>query len=188
MGLLGHILALRANRSYEELVVERICNPLGMKDTRYPLSPERSKRLAKGHNAKGEMSPNWDFQALSGCGSLRSSANDMLTYAAAHLGLTPSKLQPALEACHQPRREWEGRKGYEIGLAWIIVKQSNPDVKVLAHSGGTMGYHCNITLVKDRQIGIVVMTNSSPLAGGNNLPGKIPDELLKVLAGGVDRN
>jgi CubicO group peptidase (beta-lactamase class C family) len=33
-GLLGHVLALQANASYEDLVVSRICAPLGLEDTR----------------------------------------------------------------------------------------------------------------------------------------------------------
>ena len=50
-GLLGHALALRAGMSYEELVVSRICAPLGMDDTRITLSDSMQARLARGHNS-----------------------------------------------------------------------------------------------------------------------------------------
>jgi CubicO group peptidase (beta-lactamase class C family) len=33
MGLLGQVLAERAGKTYEQLVIERICEPLGMSDT-----------------------------------------------------------------------------------------------------------------------------------------------------------
>lgn len=37
--LLGQALACRANKSYEELLVERICEPLGLHDARITLTP-----------------------------------------------------------------------------------------------------------------------------------------------------
>jgi serine-type D-Ala-D-Ala carboxypeptidase/endopeptidase len=40
VGLLGHALSLRAGMSYEALVRSRICDPLGMADTRVTLSPK----------------------------------------------------------------------------------------------------------------------------------------------------
>ncbi len=48
MGLLGHALARRQAKTFEELVVSRICEPLEMKDTRITLSPEQQSRLAQG--------------------------------------------------------------------------------------------------------------------------------------------
>ena len=46
-GLLGHVLALKAGKSYEELVESRICGPLGMKSTAITLTPEMRARLAE---------------------------------------------------------------------------------------------------------------------------------------------
>ena len=46
-GLLGHILELRGGKSYEDLVVSRICAPLGMDDTRITLSSSMQQRLAR---------------------------------------------------------------------------------------------------------------------------------------------
>ena len=47
-GLLGHALARRAGIDYEALLRSRICDPLGMSDTRITLTPEMKARLAVG--------------------------------------------------------------------------------------------------------------------------------------------
>ena len=73
-------LALRAGMSYEELVVSRICAPLGMDDTRITLSPSMKERLARGHDASLAPVANWDFSALAGAGALRSTANDLFKF------------------------------------------------------------------------------------------------------------
>ena len=52
MGLLGHMLAKQAGQTYEQLVIERICDPLKMTDTRITLSDEQRKRLAPPYNAE----------------------------------------------------------------------------------------------------------------------------------------
>src|SRR5262249_18223278 len=79
-GLLGHVFELRAGCSYEELVVSRICAPLGMDDTRITLSGSMQQRLARGHNSALAPVANWDFLAMAGAGALRSTANDLLKF------------------------------------------------------------------------------------------------------------
>src|SRR5262245_22543192 len=49
MALLGHVIARRAKASYESLVVDRICRPLGMDSTCATITPEMKTRLAIGH-------------------------------------------------------------------------------------------------------------------------------------------
>src|SRR5207249_8760381 len=74
-GLLGHALSLRAGMSYEALVRARICDLLGMADTRMTLTPELNARLAAGHNDALTPVPNWDIPTLAGAGAFRSTAN-----------------------------------------------------------------------------------------------------------------
>lgn len=99
-GLLAHLLGRVAGASYEALVVERLCGPLGMRDTAAQLTPQQQARLAPGH-AKGRPVPGWTFQALAGAGALRSSGKDMLRFLAANLGHGGESLQEAFELAQQ---------------------------------------------------------------------------------------
>jgi len=56
-GLLGDALARAAGQSYEALVRERICLPLGMRDTVITLTGEQAARLATGHTRRGRPTP-----------------------------------------------------------------------------------------------------------------------------------
>jgi CubicO group peptidase (beta-lactamase class C family) len=55
VGLLGHVLALRAGSSYGDLVRSRISKPLEMSSTSIALSPDMTARLAVGHNGAFEL-------------------------------------------------------------------------------------------------------------------------------------
>ena len=67
-GLLGHVLAQKMGTSYEASVGTRICDPLGLGDTRVNLSPEQRERLAGPHTARGKPTLNWELPTLAGQG------------------------------------------------------------------------------------------------------------------------
>ena len=158
VGLLGHILTLRAGTDYETLIRKRICEPLRMSDTKIKLTPEMLARLATGHNPALMSVPNWDLPTLAGAGALRSTVNDMLKFVAANLGLTKSPLLVAMQKAHQSLRE-TGQPDLSIGLNWHILKKF--DSEMIWHNGGTGGYHSFIGLDQKNRRGVVVLSNSA---------------------------
>lgn len=134
VGLLGHALALRAGMSYEELVKQRVCEPLSMNDTVVALNDEQRARLATGHTAAGEPTNNWDFDALAGAGALRSTAHDMLKFAAANLGLSETPLDSAIATAQVVHFDGEGGR---LGLCWVLQKVQDGQLDFVWHNGGT---------------------------------------------------
>ena len=158
VGLLGHVLGRRAGVSYEELVTRRILGPLGMKDTAITLSAGMRARLAAGHDAGGEVVPNWDLPTLAGAGALRSTANDMLKFLAANLDAGDGPLSSALRDTHAVRRA-TGTPELDIGLGWHIFHRFGTDL--VWHNGGTGGYHSWMGFIAKKGTGAVVLCNSS---------------------------
>jgi CubicO group peptidase (beta-lactamase class C family) len=155
MGLLGTVLAARHHTTYEELMIEKIANPLGMEHTRIVLSPDMEKRLAKGHHFGIEVG-NWDFLAIAGAGAIRSTAVDMLRYLAGNMGLIKSELLPAMELSHQ--NSGSTIADMTVGLGWI--KKPYDGGEIVWHDGGTGGYMSFIGFTKENRKGVVVLTNS----------------------------
>lgn len=166
VGLMGHVLALRAHTDYETLVRGRVLEPLGMKSTAITLTPEMQSRLAPGHNAGMKTVPNWDLPTLAGAGALRSTANDMLTFLSANLGYTKTALAPAMAAMvkkHNPT----GSNGLEIAYGWhIFLRDGNP---LIWHNGGTGGYRTFMGYVPKTGVGVVVLSNASTGPGMDDL-------------------
>jgi D-alanyl-D-alanine-carboxypeptidase/D-alanyl-D-alanine-endopeptidase len=158
VGLLGHILALRAGKDYETLVRTRIFQPLKMTSSSIKLSPEMQAHLAVGHNPALLPVPGWDLPTLAGAGAIRSTVNDMLKFVAANLGLNKSPLLGAMQIAHQSRHD-TGTPDLEIGLNWHILKKF--DTVIVWHNGGTGGYHSFIGFDPKARKGIVVLSNST---------------------------
>jgi serine-type D-Ala-D-Ala carboxypeptidase/endopeptidase len=156
VGLLGHVLGLKEEKNYESLVAERICKPLGMNDTCITLTDEMKSRFAVGHDEKGTVVEHWDTPTLAGCGALRSTANDLLKFVAANMGLTKCDLASAMELQQKPLRGTD-IPNTQIALGWHITKAGNTEY--IWHTGGTYGFSSFIGFDKKRQRGVVVLAN-----------------------------
>jgi CubicO group peptidase (beta-lactamase class C family) len=157
--LLGYALAAKAGLSYEDLVMRDVCGPLRLADTRVKLSDQQSARLAAGHTALGLPAANWDFDAFAGAGGLRSTADDLLVFAAANLELPPTPLGKSLAECLRPRRNL-GEDGRAMGLAWHFERLPESTERYVGHNGGTGGYSSFLGLVPKKKIGVVVLGNT----------------------------
>jgi len=165
-GLLGHALARRADTDYEALVLSRICGPLGMKDTRITFTPEMKTRLAVGHDAELKPVENWDMPTLAGAGALRSTANDLLTFLAANLGVTKSPLAPAMAAQLGVRRP-TGQSGEEASLGWAISTRDGKEI--IWHNGGPGGSRSWMGYDAKARIGVVVLSNAETPEGVDDI-------------------
>jgi CubicO group peptidase (beta-lactamase class C family) len=159
-GLLGQVLAGVNSSDWESLVKESLLEPLGMEMSGVTLSPEMREHLALGHNPAGEVVPNWDIPTFAGAGALRSNAEDMLVFLDANLGEPKGLLEEAMRVSHEPRLP--AGSGMRIGLNWIT--RTSGEGTIVWHNGGTGGYRSFLGFDPVREVGVVVLTNSSQSA------------------------
>jgi CubicO group peptidase (beta-lactamase class C family) len=161
-GVLGQGLAQRAGRDYEKLVVARICDPLGMKSTRAILSEPLQQRFAVGHTSDLVKAHSWDNESLAGAGSLRSSANDLLTFLAAMMGYTGNPLAAAQKTTLSIRRP-TGAPFQETGLGWDIDTRGGNEI--ISKGGGTAGFTTFIGYSPKTRVGVVALANTAAEGG-----------------------
>ncbi|MFV2044941.1 MAG: serine hydrolase domain-containing protein [Thermoanaerobaculales bacterium] len=182
MALLGTLLARKLDLSYEAAIVGRICEPLGMMDTGIQLTPDQERRLAAPHNPRGKRVRNWDLPAFAGAGALMSTAEDLLTFLAAHLGSGPSSLTAPLQECHAVRAKTfappgalerlvarvsggllsDDRTQEGMALGWTVGRLPSGEAQVHWHHGATGGYRAFVGFVQAKRIAVVVLANSGP--------------------------
>lgn len=157
--LLAYVLSLRAHSTFDDLVRERICGPLGMVDTRCNLLNEQKVRAVKAYD--DDRRP-VDFrtysEVLAGQAGVKSTLSDMTAYIAAHMGIQKTPLLEDMRFCHEPRVE-HSQKKYSVGLGWRSFEQS-PDSSVIWHPGITERC-CSFVGFTDK-VGLVILS-SSPL-------------------------
>lgn len=157
VGLLGTILQKIYGKDYEDLLVSFIAEPLGMHDTRVNIRAADSARVASGYNDRGVYNGPWNLSpAFAGAGAIRSTARDMLKYAAAEMGApgVPKDLEKAMQLTHDITYEQGTTR---IGLGWIHLRSAGNDI--LFHNGGTGGYRSYLGIDPQKKIAVVLLSN-----------------------------
>jgi D-alanyl-D-alanine-carboxypeptidase/D-alanyl-D-alanine-endopeptidase len=134
-GLLGIALARRAGKSYEELLIERVCGPLGLDHTRITLTAEMRRHLVQGHDLDMKPTQLWDWPAMPGAGYVRSTGNDLTVFLKACMGLAPTPLSAPLGRLLETRRATP-LAGTDVGLGWFISSHGKSDIKADGESDG----------------------------------------------------
>jgi CubicO group peptidase (beta-lactamase class C family) len=189
MGLLGHALALRAGVKYEDLVIDRLCRPLGMASTRMTLDDVLQSRLAQPHS-DGRPVPVWEDYTLPGAGSFLSTADDMLRYLAAHFerrvgsayqGATrtagkkgeeqplPATAEPSAGEARPTfdealrlclqKRRPADSRSTAMGLGWHITSENAVDV--IWHNGAAGGSVSYAGMIEPSRSAVIVLANST---------------------------
>ncbi len=159
-GLLGDLLARLHDTTWENLVIERIAQPLGMADTLVTLDEERKKRLAPPH-VGAKPGTNWHFQALAGAGALRSTAADLIRFGQALLDPDATPFPDAIRLMLTPRAAFSGESS-QIGLGIILSRFLQEPA--WEHDGGTGGYRTSFQVQPDSKSVRVILINNEALA------------------------
>jgi serine-type D-Ala-D-Ala carboxypeptidase/endopeptidase len=192
MGLLGYILSIRSGVPYAQLVKEKILDVLGMdstgiamNSTAITLSDALKSRLAKGHSGGKEVNLEFIPEEIQGAGALHSTANDLLKYLAANIGLVHTKIYDSMQETHLMRHEYPQAPSVHfgsntslsdsyIGLGWFI--DTNFGTEFIQHSGGIAGYSSFIGFNPVKQIGLAILCSCE----GKDVPQPVT-KLYRVL-------
>ena len=155
-GALGIALARRAGRSYEELLVERICDPLGLAHTRVTPTADMERHLMQGHDLDLKPFPLWDAPAMPGFGSVRSTANDLTVFLKACMGLLHSPLSGALARLTGTQAP-TSLAGTDAALAWFVTLDGGE--QIVWKSGLSNGGNTFIGYSPQRRRGAIVLAN-----------------------------
>jgi CubicO group peptidase (beta-lactamase class C family) len=167
MGLLGHILSLKAGVSFDQLVKDRILDVLAMDSTDMRMNatgisvPEDIKsRFAKGHIAGKEVNLEFIPEAIQSAGAMYSTTNDLLKYLSANMGLIQTEIKDAIQETHLIRHSFGESSSYKslkdyIGLGWTVTTDFGKEV--VSHTGSIDGYTSIIGFNPSEQMGLVIL-------------------------------
>lgn len=170
-GLLSYVLELRTAKKIDVVLQERVFTPLGLHNSSFQPQQLAGYGLrALGHAgdqpkfiARGQLVPDWQFtDILHSTAALYSNADDLLSYAAAHLqpGASP-QLAAALQDTLQVR---VNRPAEAAALAWSV--DSINGRKITYQVGFVAGYSSYMGLDTERKTAVVVLQNSFNWANG----------------------
>jgi serine-type D-Ala-D-Ala carboxypeptidase/endopeptidase len=156
VSVLGYLVAERAGKSYQELLRERIAEPLQMTDCTVSLSDDQVKRLATPHDKFGSAASPWSFADLPGAGGVHATMRDMMRFARAQLTPPSDTLGEAIELAWKQQSDADA-SGSSMGLGWMIAG----DGQTRWHNGGTGGFSTYLIINRKLKCAVVVLCNTA---------------------------
>jgi len=156
--LLAMAVADVEHTDFETVLKSRIFGPLKMTNTRFAPSLEEKDRMSAGYDSHLQPVPHERLPTLPGSGGMRSTANDLLNFLSANIGLTPSPLAPAMADMIKTQRQTQYLE-LKAALGWHVAKPHT--VEMVWENGRTDGYRAFIGFVPAKRIGVVVLSNSA---------------------------
>lgn len=180
-GILDHVIARTSKRSFREYLVAEVLDPLGMTHTDLGVRPGQEDHAAVGYvtAGQGRLAPVVDYGFdHDGASAVRSSARDLMRFAAMHLGDGEAGGVRVLrtETARAMRMPEATPSGNSFGVAWSVgTARGTP---VVRHSGGMPGVSTVLELYPDRKAAIAVLTNCSDRGATQRALAAIQDIVL----------
>lgn len=166
--ILGRIIELASEQSYETFLNEHLFTPAGMKQTGYFLPEWVTKQLSRGYNRNViETEPtitlyqeagfiNWH---LKGNGGINSTQNDMLFW---HKALKTNKIlsKESFKKLTTPYVPMNSKKTHSYGYGWRINNSISNALR-LSHNGSNGTFSHTIIWYPEEDIYIVYSTNAN---------------------------
>jgi CubicO group peptidase (beta-lactamase class C family) len=166
------LIKAMSGKSYVQFVQDEILTPLGMANTRYPLSAFPAGSYAKAY-VKGAAKPQ-EFVNLFASGGVYSTADDMARIAMMFLNggrVGTTRILSGASVAEMAKDQTTGsfdpihNDSLAYGLGWDSVSQ--PGLAAVGFNGWAKGgdsndYHAALVVSPQAQLGIVVLTDSGP--------------------------
>jgi len=162
-GLLGHVLTLVSKKSYEQLLQETVCRPLGMRATSVERTQESQHRMVHGRDLRGNVLPFGvgDCGPLTGAGGIASSVRDLVRYVRANIADTG-----CFALAQKPTRRFD--EHFSGGLGWAPYSEGNLDH--MGAFGATGGFTSGLIFERHRRVAVIVLTNVSAFVAPEQKP------------------
>jgi CubicO group peptidase (beta-lactamase class C family) len=157
MGLVGHLLELKTKIGFEELVKQKLLQPLEMNHTTITIDSLNKNQVVQGYDENEEPTPIWIDDVLTGAGSFLSNGLDMVKFIQANLDEKETKISKSLIQTHQPITK-------QTGLGWMlpqIMDKLIGNKDIIWHNGMTGGSASFITINKKEDYGIIILSNKA---------------------------
>lgn len=166
--LLGHIIEEVTGKSYEEVLREKILDPLNMKDTGYDHHETILKNRAAGYEKDDSgyvNAPYLDMSLPYAAGSLYSTVEDLYKWDRA-LYEDEILTEESRKLMFTPHmRDGDSQYGYGWAVGKMPVGKSADSVSIVAHGGGINGFNTLIVRFPEEDDLVVLLNNT----GGTRL-------------------
>jgi CubicO group peptidase (beta-lactamase class C family) len=180
-GLLGEVARRLSGRPVEELVEERLLQPLGLAQTTWQPGPHAAAGYFVERFADvAHRSPVLEKRALAAAGALWSTTGDLARWGAFLVDPDDDILARATVDEMHSVQVMADRERWQLGWGLGLMLHRRGDRLFAGHDGGTVGHSSHLSYSRDAKVGVVFLANTenpSPTFDPVSLNAKAADAL-----------
>lgn len=182
-GVIERIIERVSKKSYADFLKSEVFAPLGMTRSAVLLEPGPETDVAQRYTQQQKPFPFFEFDHR-GASAVYASAHDLVRFGMFHLGNRLPDQKAILNsegiAAMQQKKDPKVPEGI-AALGWVSV--TNSGVRFISHSGGMFGVGARLTLLPEKNVACVVLTNAASGMQGTDL-WEVEWEALKAVVPG----
>jgi len=163
-GILGLALSRAADKSFIEMIKDKIFKPLNMDNSFFMVPNDKLPNLAKGIRGGpvGELDMEFPNKEHSGRGykvpngGIYSTPNDLAKFMIANMGFSEILNDNSLKLM-QSTKTPDGKWWQNYGIGFSLYQDTT--IATVGHSGSVAGYTTNFLFEKESQYGVILMRN-----------------------------
>jgi len=168
VALLGRITEVVTGKPYRSALNDLVLQPLGLSSATFDHDVVLTGHYAYGHvegqSGPEHVTPLFLPRSVEPAGNMWINIEDQIRYVRYQMGDpyvgAPAVLKPETrELMQRPQRVVVGQPGASIGLVWGI--STGDGFHIVDHSGDPFGEASKISFIPEKQVGLVVLTNSA---------------------------
>ncbi len=162
----GYLVEKITGKPYEDFIAERTFAPLGMTTSSFRLRPEDQALLAKGYRDRTGPPVGYSQIYLRPAGNLHTSPRELggFVHVLLNWGETAEQLvidPEYLSNMEHPRASLASEAGLRVGYGSAIAASTTEGFPMLGHGGGIDGFSSLYAYSAARDVGYVVLLNST---------------------------
>jgi CubicO group peptidase (beta-lactamase class C family) len=169
--LAGRVIEVVTGQPFEHAMAERLFRPLGLERTFFFVQDVIGYPFASGHRTGAAGNPEVvrDFalpRSVHPAGGIWATVDDLLTFAAFHLGLTRPDAAPLSTAAVRLMQEPQvaaANWADAYGLGWALWAAGK--TRLIGHGGSTNGFQAHLTLLPEQRAAVASLTNHEQGSG-----------------------
>ena len=183
--VLGFVIEVVSDQSYERFMTEQVFQPLGLSHTYvYKEDAQATGQLAQGYRTSLFITTPYDAPDFGGnkpAGYILSSTADMTRWMGIQMGIAqdiPDVFKAVIRNSHQGNMTVLDIDGMYYAAGWMV----NADKTIINHSGGNPNFASKVAIFPNEQIAICLLSNgaSTNIDLVMNIKGILDGNLLKT--------
>ncbi len=179
--LATYIIEKVYEKTFDEIIAEKIGRKIQIPDTRVELNEEQLTRLANGYGMDGKKTIHMESKLWGGSGAGKSTPADLMNYMKFLLNKENKAAVNTFNTLYDAETIY-GDSNNKVGFFWIMNEEANFG-KAVSHHGGAFGMQNWLHIFPESNLGLWIITNQSGLETSGKLDGlkqNILNELRKT--------